>query len=381
MRRIAVSVIAPVAVLTLVALIWLWPPGITTADEQSGLPETSGTVTAVEQEPCAEDLADDVNGCGTATVLVTSGADEGQEISVPLPNGLGAPEIESGDRIVLIETIGADGPAYAIVDHQRATSMWLLVVAFVLALAAFGGWRGVRAVVGLVVTFALLLFFVVPAILAGESPLVVAIVGAAAITLTVLFLTHGFTLSTSIAVVGTLISLALTGALAALVVSVMHLTGVTDDLSMSLGTSFTVNLQGLLLAGIVIGSLGVLDDVTVTQAATVDEISSANPRYGTRELYRAGIRVGRSHIASVVNTIVLAYAGSSLPLLILIIANNESLSGVVTDQLIAQEVVRSVVATLGLIAAVPVTTWLAAVAFRAGGEVRGTAGSGGPPDE
>ncbi len=162
------------------------------------------------------------------------------------------------------------------------------------------------------------------------------------------------------AVLGTLASLTLTGLLSAASVAALHLTGITDDNSFSVGDAYSVNTQGLLLAGIVIGSLGVLDDVTVTQGAAVAEIAHANPAYGFRPLYRAGSRVGRSHIASVINTIVLAYAGSSLPLLILIVATNDSLGSVVTDQLIAQEVVRTVVATLGLIAAVPITTALAA---------------------
>jgi len=250
---------------------------------------------------------------------------------------------------------------YSIVDHQRATELWVLAAAFVLALIAFGRWRGFSALVGLAVTFALLLLFVVPAILAGESPLLVAIVGSAAIVLTVLYLTHGFALSTSVAVLGTLASLTITGVLSAVSVAALNLTGITDDLSASVGTSHSVNMEGLLLAGIVIGSLGVLDDVTVTQSATVTELARANPEYRFGQLYRAGSRVGRSHIASVVNTIILAYAGSSLPLLILIVANSGSLSEVVTDQIIAQEIVRSAVATLGLIAAVPITTALAAL--------------------
>ena len=365
LRRVAVAVIAPVAVATLVAMIWLWPAGDVGVSGQSGSAEQfSGEVTGIDQRQCAEDLADDVNGCGTAQVRITAGADEGQDVTVPLPNGPGAPEIAEGDQVVLIQTTSPDGEAYAIVDHQRSTGLWVLVAAFVLALVAFGRWRGVTALAGLAATFALLLFFVVPAILAGEPPLLVALVGAAAITLTVLYLTHGFTLSTTVAVLGTLISLALTGALSALAVSALHLTGITDDISSSLGITHTVNMEGLLLAGIVIGSLGVLDDVTVTQAATVSELGRANPAYGVAPLYRAGSRVGRSHIASVVNTIILAYAGSSLPLLILIVANNDSLGGVVTDQIIAQEIVRSVVATLGLIAAVPVTTGLAALTVR-----------------
>jgi uncharacterized membrane protein len=156
----------------------------------------------------------------------------------------------------------------------------------------------------------------------------------------------------------------LTGLLSALAVAALHLTGVTDDLSASVGLAQGVNTEGLLLAGIVIGSLGVLDDVTITQAATVGELARANPSYGAGQLYRAGSRVGRAPIASVVDTIVLAYAGSSLPLLILIVASQEPLGGVLTDQVIAQEVTRSVVATLGLVAAVPLTTGLAALTAR-----------------
>ena len=364
LRRVAAAVIAPVAVVTLVALIWLWPSGDGMVREQTGaMAQHSGEVTAVDREECPEKLPDEVNGCGTAQVRVTSGVDVGEQATAPLPNGPGAPAVATGDDVVLIQTTSPDGEAYAIVDHQRASGLWILMTAFVLALVAFGRWRGVTALAGLAVTFALMLFFVVPAILAGEAPLLVAIVGASAIALTVLYLTHGFVLSTTVAVLGTLVSLALTGLLSAFAVAGLHLTGITDDLSTSLGTTHTVNMEGLLLAGIVIGSVGVLDDVTVTQAATVTELGRANPGYGFGQLYRAGSRVGRSHIASVVNTIILAYAGSSLPLLILIVANNDSLGGVVTDQIIAQEIVRSVVATLGLIAAVPVTTALAALAL------------------
>ena len=365
LRRVAVAVVAPLAMVTLVAMIWLWPSeGLTTSDTPGSAEQFNGEITSLDRETCPEGLADDVNGCGTAQVRITAGAEDGQEVTTPLPNGPGAPTIAVGDEVVLIRTTSPEGEAFAIVDHQRSTGLWILLVAFALALVAFGRWRGVTALAGLAVTFALLVFFVVPAILAGEPPLLVAIVGSAAIALTVLYLTHGFALSTTVAVLGTLASLALTGVLSAAAVSALHLTGITDDISMSLGTTYTVNTQGLLLAGIVIGSLGVLDDVTVTQAATVTELARANPTYRVRQLYRGGIRVGRSHIASVVNTIILAYAGSSLPLLILIVANNDSLGSVVTDQIIAQEIVRSVVGTLGLIAAVPVTTGLAAFALR-----------------
>jgi len=176
-RRIALAVIAPIAVVTLAAMIWLWPSDGVAATEQSGAEQFSGDVTAVHRTQCPEKLPDDVNGCGTAVVLVTDGAQQGQDFEVPLPNGAGAPEIAEGDHVVLMKTISPDGEAYAVIDHQRSTELWLLAAAFALAVAAFGRWRGVAALAGLAVTFALLVFFVVPAILAGEPPLLVAIVG------------------------------------------------------------------------------------------------------------------------------------------------------------------------------------------------------------
>ena len=364
-RRIALVVIVPVALVTLTAMIWLWPSADVTATGQYGAAEqVTGQVAEVRREQCTQKLPDDVNGCGTAVVRVAEGAEQGRQVEAPLPNGPGAPEVAEGDDVVLVLVTSPDGETYAIVDHQRGAELWALGAAFVLAVVAFGRWRGVTALTGLAVTFAVLLSFVVPAILAGEPPLLVAIVGSAAIILTVLYLTHGLALSTTVAVLGTLASLTLTGLLSAAAVSALHLTGITDDLSTSVGMVHSVNMEGLLLAGIVIGALGVLDDVTITQAATVTEIARANPAYPFGQLYRAGSRVGRSHIASVINTIILAYAGTSLPLLILIVANSDSLGGVVTDQIIAQEIVRSAVATLGLIAAVPLTTALAALTAR-----------------
>lgn len=368
LHRLALLVIAPLAVLTLVSMVWLWPDPLPTPDGQSRLPEVTGTVTGLDRVECEEELPDEVNGCGTAYVALdddsVEGASRSGELEAPLPNGPGAPELAEGDGVILISTETPDGITWAVVDHQRGSQLWMLALAFVVALVAFGRLRGVTALVGLGVTFLVLVLFVVPAILGGDPPLLIAIVGSAAVALTVLYLTHGFTPSTSVAVLGTLAALALTGLLSALAVSTMHLTGFTDDLSAALGQTYAVNMEGLLLAGIVIGSLGVLDDVTVTQAATVAELSRANPEYRGRDLYRAGSRVGRSHIASVVNTIVLAYAGSSLPLLILIVANNDGLGNVLTDQIVAQEIVRSLVATIGLVAAVPVTTALAALSAR-----------------
>ncbi|MFC7363377.1 YibE/F family protein [Nocardioides astragali] len=358
--RVGLAVVLVVGIATLGAMIWMWPSGVPSTGEPP-LPQVDGAIIELDREPCPEALPDEVNGCGSAVVRLTDGPDAGSSVQVALPNGTGAPEVEAGDDVVLVRSTTPDGESYSIVDHQRATGLWMVAAAFALALVTFGRWRGVTALAGLGVTFAVLVFFVVPAIVAGEPPLLVAIVGSAAIMLTVLYLTHGFGAATTVAVLGTLISLTLTGLLSAASVAALHLTGVTDDLSAAVGTTQQVNTQGLLLAGIVIGSLGVLDDVTVTQAVTVTELARANPLSRAGELYRAGSRVGRAHIASVVNTVVLAYAGSSLPLLILVVTAGDTLRDVVTDQVIAQEIVRSAVATLGLVAAVPVTTGLAAL--------------------
>lgn len=364
MRQIALATMLPLAVLTLIGVVWLWPGDGVPDPAQGPAEEFKGTVTEIQREECAEDLSDDVNGCGQATVELDRERQGDKTLTVELPNGPGAPKVSDDDKVVLIASDGPDGTLYSIVDHQRSTQLWALCIAFVLALLAFGRWRGLTALVGLVVTFGVLLYFVVPAILAGEAPINVAIVGAAVIALTVLYLTHGLTLTTTVAVVGTLASLALTGLLSLLAVRALHLSGITDDISTSVNMSYGVDMEGLLVASIIIGSLGVLDDVTVTQATTVDELAAANPGYGFRRLYGSASRVGRSHIASVVNTIILAYAGSSLPVLILIAADNSSLGAVVSTQFIAQELVRSAVATIGLIAAVPMTTALASVVAR-----------------
>ncbi|KAB8183724.1 YibE/F family protein [Microbispora catharanthi] len=368
------AVVVPVALVTVAALIWLWPgDGRPSGPSSSSLRQVSGTIVDIVPEPCpaAPDeraagpaAAPGSDACGDARVTITGGPEEGRTVTTDLPTGPGAQRFAVGEDVVLVHMPdGAlDAPEYLLSDHDRSAPLWLFVAAFALAVVAFGRWRGLTALIGLAVTFVLLLTFVVPAILAGEPPALVAIVGSAAIMLAVLYLTHGFTIATSMAVLGTLVSLTLTGLLSAFAIDVAHLAGVTDDSSFLLDSNYRINGQGLLLAGIIIGALGVLDDVTVTQAATVGELAVANPGYTFGRLYRAAARVGRAHIASVINTIVLAYAGAALPLLLLFSVGDQPLGDVLRNPVLAQEIIRSIVGTLGLIAAVPVTTALAALA-------------------
>ncbi|WP_344193973.1 YibE/F family protein [Pedococcus aerophilus] len=355
------------------AMVALWPDG-STASGRPGAQQVNGVVDDVERQSCPASAepqpgspsagAPGSTACGTAQVRLTSGPQSGNTFTVPLPSGVGAPQVSAGDEITLAYS-PESSPAsrYAILDHQRGTQLWVLLAAFALSVVAFGRWRGVSALLGLGVTFTVIMGFVIPAVLGGRPPLAVAVVGCSAIVLVVLYLTHGLGRTTTVALAGTLASLLLTGLLAAVSVSVMRLSGAGDESSFILGQSQGIDLRGLLLAGILIGSLGVLDDVTVTQAVTVDELARANPEFSARELYAAATRVGRAHIASVINTIVLAYAGASLPLLVLIVALDDPVRDILTDQLVATELVRSAVGTMGLIAAVPLTT--AAAAFLA----------------
>jgi uncharacterized membrane protein len=362
-RRLTLSLLIPAVLLTALGMLLLWPSDLpTSSDSGDGPVRVFGQVLAIEEQPCPPVPEGDqaATGCGVVTVQL----DDGAEITTEIPAGPGAVQVATGDDVILLALDDPEGGSdlgYSIIDHQRTTSLWWLGAVFALAVIAFGRWRGLTALAGLAVTFVILLFFIVPAILDGKSPVLVAIVGAAAIMLTVLYLTHGFSTTTSVAVAGTLISLAITAGLSGAAVAFTHLTGVADETSNFLTiTQGEVNMRGLLLAGIVIGSLGVLDDVTVTQSATVSELALANPAYGFRQLYGSAIRIGRAHIASVINTIVLAYAGASLPLMLLFAAGNTPVGELLTGQLIAQELVRSAVGTIGLIAAVPVTTALAA---------------------
>ncbi|MEU5904043.1 YibE/F family protein [Micromonospora sp. NPDC047467] len=376
-RRILVATVVPLFVATVLAAVVLWPrDGSPRAGGEADVPRYHGTVTRVVTEPCPpaanpEGTSAAGDGpCGTVDVRVEDGPSAGQQVQTPVPAGPGAPRVAVGDEVIMVELTDPTDPAassWNIAEHQRGTPLLWLAVVFAAAIVAFGRWRGLAALAGLAASFAILLTFVLPGIAAGGSPLLVAVVGAALIMFVVLYLTHGVTAQTSVAVLGTLGSLILTGVLATIATAATHLTGFGSEeattLSMFQGD---VDLHGLLLAGIIIGSLGVLDDVTVTQAATVTELANANPGLTRLQLYRAATRVGRAHIASTVNTIVLAYAGASLPLLLLLTADSRPIAQILTSEFLAQEIVRSAVATLGLIAAVPLTTGLAAVVTAAG---------------
>ena len=277
----------------------------------------------------------------------------------------GTPRFTVGDPVVLGWSGGdPDDPgSYQIVDFQRGGSLVWLAVLFAAAVLVLGRWRGLAALAALVVSFAVLLLFVLPAILDGRSPLAVAVVGSGVIMFAVLYLTHGLSARTSTAVLGTLVSLALIGAARRRRSPPPPGSPgwTTRPRRSSPRSAPGVDARGLLLAGMVIGALGVLDDVTVTQTSAVWELRRANPQLGARALFPSAMRIGRDHVASAVNTLVLAYAGASLPLLLLFSLSGRSLGEVATSQDVATEIVRTLVGSIGLVASVPVTTAVAAL--------------------
>ncbi|MPZ88103.1 MAG: hypothetical protein GEU81_08520 [Nitriliruptorales bacterium] len=300
---------------------------------------------------------------GAVSVEVTARLDDtGEVITFPMIDDTGD-TFHAGQRVTVTanETDGED-TLYVISDFQRERPLALLAGLFVVAVIAFGRFQGVRALIGLALTGLLIVLYLIPTILNGQDPVQVALSTSMVIMVITLYLSHGASRKTTAAVVGTALALLLTGALAALFVEGANLTGFTsEEARLANVEAGGLSLRGLLLAGIILGGLGVLDDVTMSQASTVFELRRANPRAGFRNLTRGALTVGRDHVAATVNTLFLAYAGAALPLLILFAVGIDPVVSVLTSEIVAVEVVRTLVGSLGLIAAVPITTALAAV--------------------
>ncbi len=369
-QRRLLAAVAPFLIATIADLVLLWPPK-DPGPQQTGTapaPEFAATVVSVTEESCEGFAQGETFVCSRIEAELDEGPDEGEVITFRFSRGSGAGGIAEGDaiRLAFFEDAPA-GRGYQFVDFQRSKPLVLLVVIFAVVVIGTSRMRGLTALIGLALSILVLIKFMLPAILAGENPLAVALVGSAAVMFMALYLAHGFNAATTTAVLGTLASLTLIAVLASIFVAAASFTGITSDeagfLQVSAGQ---INLEGLLLGGIIVGALGVLDDVTVTQASAVWELSAANPTLTPRQLYSSAIRIGRDHIASTVNTLVLAYAGASLPLLLIFSLSQRGVGTILTTEVMAEEVVRTLVGSIGLVASVPITTALAVVAVTAG---------------
>ncbi len=273
-----------------------------------------------------------------------------------------AQELHQGDSVIVMSQI-EQKQTYSIYDKFRSGNIIFIALAFSILILLMTGFRGLGSLLGLFISFAVITFFIVPFILKGADPLFISIVGSIFIMVTTIYLAHGFSQRTTIAIASTFLSLVITGILAVWFVSALGLTGSgNEDAYMLQFGAQVINLKGLLLGGIIIGTLGVLDDTTTTQAATVFTLSEANSKLKAKELMQKGFVVGKEHITSLVNTLVLAYAGASLPLFIFFVLNpmHQPLWVIFNNEMVVEEIVRTLAGSIGLILAVPITTVMAA---------------------
>jgi uncharacterized membrane protein len=309
-----------------------------------------GTCQGVEETRCVD-----------ASFRLEEGPDTGRVIRLDLPADQARTDpVQVGAGVLLAHQPDVEGSEYIYLEPDRRTPLWLLTVLFAAAVVVLGRGWGARSLIGLAATLLVLFLFVLPAILDGRDPLAVSLVGAIVIAFASLYLSHGFDDQTTVALLGTLGGLCCATVLAVAFMELANITGVASEEALflsALGT--TIDLRGVILGGMMIGALGAIDDMTVTQAAAIWELNEADPAMPADRLLRAGMRVGRRHVASTVNTLVLAYAGASMPLLILFVLAEQPITIVASGELVATEIVRTLAGSLGLVASVPITTWLA----------------------
>jgi uncharacterized membrane protein len=354
---------------TVIGLVELWPHGKITGPNL-GLSHTeSATVEAVRRIPCGLPGAKD---CRHVDIEVTSGPRKGLHTFFTfVGSDVTVLALAPGDHIRVYpnklpagaQTVPGQkvGP-YNFSDFDRRSAMFWLAIGFVALLLFTARLRGLRALAGLCISLIVVVAFVIPSILHGNPPVEVALVGALAVMLVTMPLTYGLGPKMIAALVGTALSLFAAAALADGVAGIAHLTGASSDEAIFIAsTQSTLSLRGLLVAGMVIGALGVIMDLTVSQSSTVLALRRANPRLGFTGLFREAIDVGHDHISATVNTLVLAYAGAALPVLLIFSIGHLSFTDAVNGEAVSQEVIASLVGSIGLILSMPLTTALAAL--------------------
>jgi uncharacterized membrane protein len=351
-------VLVPVGLATVVGLFALWPSGEPTRAQQAaevavppGMTYHEARVVEVQRGECEPPQV-------CAVVEVLDGPDAGAFQSILLPPEVVAAGLDPDETLVVTRDAGVEGAArYNFYDFERDVPMVTLAVAFALVVGAVARMRGLASLLGLAFAFFVLLRFVLPGILSDESPLLITLVGSSAIMFVVLYLAHGFSARTTTALIGTLFGLMLVTVLGTASVASARLIGLTSEETVTLNTyDPTLDFSGLVMAGVVVAGLGVLNDVTITQASAIWQLREASPGIAWRQLYQRGMAIGRDHIASTVYTLVFAYAGASLPLLLLFELYSRPAGVTITSTVLAEEVVRTLVGSIALVLAVPVTT-------------------------
>jgi len=386
---ILAAVLIPLTLLTLVAMALLWPSGskegITLASPYAAAPGVTfdtGKIQRVVTGSCMDALQQGQAGTDAAapqgsqcTFAFTDPDKGGNPVKVVInPDIAKSHGVKAGDNIRylnLSKVQGADSqgtPAYVFVDFVRTLPIIFLAVLYAVVVIAVARWRGLRALIGLVGAYGVLVSFMLPGLVEGKPPLLLALVGSTVIMIGVLYFAHGFSARTSTALLGTMFGLAITALLAAWATDAANLAGVGSHDSAALANvSDNISISGIILCGLIISGLGVLNDVTITQSSAVWELWELAPETTARQLFTSAMRIGRDHIASTVYTIAFAYAGAALPVLILVMLYERPLGDALTSAELSEEVIRTLVGSVGLVLAIPVTTLIAVLVVKATG--------------
>lgn len=359
-------------VMAAVIVLWLIPNFSKTAGESSDEGYSIGFGDDTVKARVLDIIEEGTTQLGNQTqpyqillIKVQEGTYNGQLLEIDYglrqirPPGL---SFRPGDQLMVTVGQQPDGTITGyFTDYVRSQSLLWLFGTFVVFSVAISGWKGIRSLIAMCISLIVIVYFVIPQILAGKDPVLISISGAFILMTATLYITYGWTLKTHAAVTGTLISLIVTGLLANFFVTLTRLTGFgsEDALFLIQQSQSTINMRGLVLGGMLIGALGVLDDLVITQASAVFELYNSDPEQGVKKLFRSAMRIGQDHVAATVNTLVLAYAGAALPTLLLFTISGEQFAYLINFEFVTEEIVRTLVGSLGLIAAVPITTLLA----------------------
>ncbi|MHA6513311.1 YibE/F family protein [Tessaracoccus sp. Z1128] len=368
-RMLLIGLLAVFGVLAVAGLIWLWPTG---AEVSAALNKISDAPGVTYEQATIDEVADGCESafeiptgtaaCLTATVTLTTGADAGEQASVELTGPNVHNGLRAGDDIEVARVPTSDGIHYSFSGINRLPVLLILGVLFTVAVLIVARWRGLFALLGLVIAGGILLGFMLPAIIVGKPGLAVALSGSTVIMFIVLYVAHGVSLRTSAALAGTLLGLSVITTLGSLAVGAARLSGFAEENEYDLAQLAPgINFQELLMVGIIIGGLGVLNDVTITQASAVWELRAAAPDWTRARVFAAGMRIGRDHIASTIYTIVFAYAGGALTILLLLFFTTREPLDLFGLEMFAGEGVRTFASAIGLILSVPITTGIAAL--------------------
>ncbi|MFJ4028018.1 YibE/F family protein [Paenarthrobacter sp. NPDC089989] len=402
------AVLVPLGVLTIVAMMVLWPSGsregISFASPYQAAPGVTfdtGKIQRVVQESCTQTGQTSTSPTDTGQNQDTPSGSEctfaftepdkgGEPVKVVInPDVAKSHGVDVGDSIRYLNLSGVQSaeaesgsPSYVFVDFVRNVPIALLAVLYAVVVIAVARWRGFRALLGLVGAYAVLVSFILPGLVEGKPPLLLALVGSTVIMIGVLYFAHGFSARTSTALLGTIFGLGITALLAAWATDAANLAGVGNhDAATLINMSDKISISGIILCGLIISGLGVLNDVTITQSSAVWELYELAPDTSARKLFTSAMRIGRDHIASTVYTIAFAYAGAALPILIIVMLYDRPLAEALTSAELSEEVIRTLVGSIGLVLAIPVTTFIAVLVVKATGLKRGAAAATVGPDD